>query len=315
MRWTLLALCSLALHDGGRTDALLLGLRCPPLPSRVGRIERRRAMSVQMAGAAAPGPGAEWGMGDEVAPLSSEDMAVLSSRICALDRTELLGETVRKLGHAFVLVFDADTVDEGVYVMDVPESGEQQPGGSRHEAVVAFETRADAEHFAHALKAIDAGRVFRSLSVEGLSIESLVVASRDADMRVAVVFATAAGAPSGKISPTLVPPDLFAGVSSADVLGSADDEVWVLEHDGGTADAQLYSVTLDGTASVICFKDRVSADTCCRAIAERGEAVPRPTRMVLADVFASMSEELLAGDADVCVVDEVEEVFLDEVTR
>lgn len=50
------------------------------------------------------------------------------------------------------------------------------------------------------------------------------------------------------------------------------DPIWVLVHDEGTGDAQYFSMSLNGTEAVVCFKDEEEAARCSLAL--RGKASP-----------------------------------------
>ena len=224
--------------------------------------------------------------------------SALSARIAEVRASEAEAEQLRKglahIKHAFVLVFDVDTEDEAVYIMDV----EQQRG-----VVLAFETEGDAEEYARSLEALDMdnARVVHGsseTSVQALDLEVLVVSSREANFRVAMVFdgdlsfsssssgsaadelgvfeLDGAGLPftgeagllftetaSGDkdeaaeyvtIAVSMVPEDMYAGRSSADFIDPEVDEMFVLVHDTGTADAQYFSIALNQSECVACFK-------------------------------------------------------------
>ena len=125
-----------------------------------------------------------------------------------------------------------------------------------------------------------------------LDVAALLITSREADFRVGVVFkgdleADASSTPlilSGtppapdrlSLSITMVPDHVFAGRSSEEFLDPAEDPVWVLVHDEGTSDAQFFSMTLNGTASIVCFKDAEAAERCSSALINKGTSAAAP---------------------------------------
>jgi hypothetical protein len=78
-------------------------------------------------------------------------------------------------------------------------------------------------------------------------------------------------------------------------------------HDEGTADAQFFQMRLNGTASVVCFKDEAAAASCAAALRRKGTAEPLPRAWLLADVLDRIGDE----SVDVCLVDEVVETVLE----
>ena len=152
--------------------------------------------------------------------------SALSARINEVRQAEAEVEQLkRSLAHissAYVLVFDVDTEDEAVYIMDV----EQQRG-----VVLAFELQHDAEEYARSLEALDldSARVVHGsseTSVQALDLEVLVVSSREADFRVAMVLDgdlsihTSAGGAAGCAVEGLGPLSSADGPASADELSS-----------------------------------------------------------------------------------------------
>jgi hypothetical protein len=172
--------------------------------------------------------------------------------------------------------------------------------------------------------------------VQALDVEALVVTSREADIRVAIVFkgdleaaesdSSAAAPPllitSGdgerrRVGPlsltiTMVPSDLSEDKTSADFLDPSEDPVWVLVHDEGTADAQYFSMTLNGTSSVVCFKDEAAAKSCSLALENRGEVSVRAGPTARSLLLGDLLETLDNDEVDVCLVDEVLETILDD---
>ena len=137
---------------------------------------------------AAPEPEDDAEAAGEDLAFRPEDWSALSSRISEVKEAEeesaALKQKLSRISHAFVLVFDVDTEDEAVYIMDV----EDEQG-----VVLAFETKSDAEEYARSLEALDmdAARQLQDsveTSVQALDLEVLVVSSREADFRVAMVF-------------------------------------------------------------------------------------------------------------------------------
>ena len=75
----------------------------------------------------------------------------------------------------------------------------------------------------------------------------------------------------------------------------------VLVHDAGTADAQYFSMVLNGSDSIVCFRDEDSAGRCGEALQGTGALrAPKTQEVLLEDLLNSISEE-----RDVCLVDEV----------
>jgi len=277
--------------------------------------------------------------------------SALSARIAEVRASEAEAEQLSKglahIKHAFVLVFDVDTEDEAVYIMDV----EQQRG-----VVLAFETEGDAEEYARSLEALDmdSARVVHGgseTSVQALDLEVLVVSSREANFRVAMVFdgdlsfsssssgsaadelgvfeLDGAGLPftgeagllftetaSGDkdeaaeyvtIAVSMVPEDMYAGRSSADFIDPEVDEMFVLVHDTGTADAQYFSIALNQSECVACFKTEGVALRFCRTLLASGATLPVPRAVMLdelrEDVGSAESRRKL------CIVDSLAELL------
>lgn len=278
--------------------------------------------------------------------------SALSARIAEVRASEAEAEQLSKglahIKHAFVLVFDVDTEDEAVYIMDV----EQQ-----HGVVLAFETEGDAEEYARSLEALDmdSARVVThggsETSVQALDLEVLVVSSREANFRVAMVFdgdlsfsssssgsaadelgvfeLDGAGLPftgeagllftetaSGDeneaaeyvtIAVSMVPEDMYAGRSSADFIDPEVDEMFVLVHDTGTADAQYFSIALNQSECVACFKTEGVALSFCRALLASGATLPVPRAVMLDE----LREDVGSAESrrKVCIVDSLAELL------
>jgi len=254
------------------------------------------------------------------------DLSALARRISSVQENDELRERLEALPQAYVLVFNEDTEDETVYSMEVAEEGETP-------VVLAFEDPNDAQRYALSLVHSDEVLDDEEASVQALDVEALVVTSRDADIRVAIVFKGAliavadedpsasvglplfitSGAPPPPVSMTItmVPDDLYADKTSADYLDPSEDPIWVLVHDEGTADAQYFSMTLNGTASVVCFKDEAAAERCSLALESKGAAGsngPSARSLLLGDLLETLGDD----EVDVCLVDEVVETILED---
>lgn len=156
-----------------------------------------------------------------------------------------------------------------------------------------------------------------------------MVTSRDADFGVAIVFkgdlapsaavderdvpifaSDALSSSALSVSITLVPDDVFADRSASDYIDPAEDPIWVLVHDAGTADAQFFSMVLNGSDSIVCFRDEEAASRCGEALMSTGALRgPSTQSVLLEDLLSSLDEE-----RDVCLVDEVVEQMFDEAT-
>lgn len=257
------------------------------------------------------------------------DMTALSRRISSVQEQDELRGRLEALPQAYVLVFNEDTDDETVYSMEVAAEGETP-------VVLAFESEEDAALYAESLEQSGEMDEDDVASVQALDVEALVVTSREADIRVAIVFkgdleaaesdSSAAAPPllitSGdgerrRVGPlsltiTMVPSDLSEDKSSADFLDPSEDPVWVLVHDEGTADAQYFSMTLNGTSSVVCFKDEAAAKSCSLALENRGEVSVRAGPTARSLLLGDLLETLDNDEVDVCLVDEVLETILDD---
>jgi len=245
---------------------------------------------------------------------SQWDMSQLARRISSVQDSDQLERRLEALDSAWVLVFDADTDEEAVYSMEMAE----EQGAH---VVLAFECVQEARLYAETLKEEE----FESdATVQALDVAALVITSREADFRVGVVFkgdleADTASTPlimSGvppaperlSLSITMVPDHVFAGRSSDEFLDPAEDPVWVLVHDEGTSDAQFFSMTLNGTASIVCFKDAEAAERCSSALIDKGTAVATTRSMLLEELLDSIADD----NVEVCLVDEVVESLFDE---
>jgi len=258
-------------------------------------------------------------------------MSSLSSRIRAVQEAEEVQRRLEALPYAWVLVYDADTEEEAVYSMEVTEGSEDQ------HVVLAFEDRDEAEAYALSLSvaddfARDAAGYDGLASVQGLDVEALVVTSRDADFRVGVVFRGdlrtdaesgasvfftggellgASEVPRVSLSITMVPDSCFEGKTTDDFLDPLEDPVWVLVHDEFTGDAQFFSMSLNGTASVVCFKDEEAARRCSEAMRQKGSPVGAARSLLLEELLERLGE----SEMEVCLVDEVVETVIDDLSE
>jgi len=262
--------------------------------------------------------------------LMPSDMSTLSSRIAEVREAEKEQDEVRdkisKMPHAFVLVFDVDTDDEAVYSMEV----EEDKG-----VVLAFESNYDAERYARSLAIMEHEEEdYEEASVQALDLEALVVSSHEADFRVAMVFSgdltvtstaelpyimreSGVEPPPGAvtIAVTLVPEDMYEGKTSDDFVDPAVDTVWVLVHDVGMADAQYFSISVNATDSVVCFKTEAAALSCCKALLAKGAVLPVPREVMLEEVLDDLHAAEAGDDLpwDVCLVDSMTEVDIDDI--
>jgi len=250
-------------------------------------------------------------------PLAADrdwDMSTLAQRISSVQEHTQLQQRIQGLEQAWVLVYDEDSDDEAVYSMEVEEEGGAQ-------VVLAFEDRSEAERYALSLRE----SVYDDIaSVQALDVEALVVTSREANFRVGLVFAgdlsesetVSLISTGGPLSPlgivmTIVPESLFSDKTSADFIDVAEDPIWVLVHDEGTGDAQYFSMKLNGTDAVVCFKDEDEASRCSMALQgkEAGSASPPAARSMLLE---ALLETLEGDDVDVCLVDSVVETMIED---
>ena len=65
---------------------------------------------------------------------------------------------------------------------------------------------------------------------------------------------------------------------------------------------------LNGTASVICFKDQASAERCSAALRQKGTAAASARPLMLEEVMDRVADAAL----EICLVDEVIETVLDD---
>jgi len=249
---------------------------------------------------------------DEPFPWKRE-LETLAERMISVKSEYELAQKFEALSSAWVLVFDPETDEEAVYSMQIEE------GAAVDEAhvVLAFEDVKDAERYALSLTEEPYST---PPTVQELDFEALVVTSRDASFGVAVVFKGDLGeylslddlevpifasdtAASLSVSITMVPSHLFADKSAADYIDPAEDPIWVLVHDAHTSDAQYFSMMLNGSDSIVCFRDEESAHRCGRALQSTGALRgPSTQAVLLEDLLASLSEE-----TEVCLIDEVVE--------
>jgi len=323
MRCSIFALIALA-HAALCSCYSVCGVRSPPSAAAAVRPTQKRGALLMSAAAAGPPEFEDEPEKPDELPLTSEslfDMSALSSRISALRESTTLEDRLVAISHAFVLVFDADTDDEAVYSMEMSEEGNAH-------VVLAFEDREDAEKYALSLRddATFAGEGVAS--VQALDVEALVVTSRDADFLVGIVFRgdllassarssanplmiTTSASERVSVSITMVPDNVFEGKSAEDFLDPSEDPVWVLVHDEGTGDAQYFRMSLNGTASVVCFKDEEAALRCGDALRSKGAAsasAPSARSLLLEELLDTLSDD----DVEVCLVDEVVEAVVDD---
>jgi len=252
---------------------------------------------------------------DQVAPgsvFSVQAMSELASRMSKVKESDELRQRLEALPTAWVLVFDHETEEETVYSMELADQ--------EQDIVIAFENEDDAAAYASSIA--EDFEPSPSASVQALDLEALVVSSREADFRVAVIFKgdldmkSAAFEPlitmgasiepelNMRVSFTLVPEDMFSEKSSADFIDPAEEKVWALIQDAGTGDSQFFSITVNGTQSIICFKDEAAARHCCEELRNRGTPPPTPSRVLLEEVLDAV-DELESDELEVCLVDEV----------
>lgn len=245
------------------------------------------------------------------------ELETLAERLISVKRDYELEQRFEALPSAWVLVFDAETEDEAVYSMQI----EGESSADESHVVLAFEDMRDAERYA--LSLTDEPYAAPPAAQE-LDFEALVVTSRDAEFGVAVVFKGDLGeqttlderevpifasdaASALSVSITMVPENLFSDKSASDYIDPAEDPIWVLVHDAGTADAQYFSMMLNGSDSIVCFRDEAAASRCGEALQSTGVLRgPSTQSVLLEDLLSSLSEE-----RDVCLVDEVVEQLID----
>lgn len=87
---------------------------------------------------------------------------------------------------------------------------------------------------------------------------------------------------------TMVPEELYADRSSSDFFDPLEDAVWVLLHDEGTPDEQFFSMELNGTRSVVCFRNEAAADRCVRNLEARVGARPAARQVLLEEVLDAL---------------------------
>ena len=252
-------------------------------------------------------------------PTAVWDMSQLAQRISSVQNSDELTNKLEDLEQAWVLVFDADTEDEAVYSMEMHEGQDE----GRH-VVLAFEDAEEARLYAEALRD-DEELYDGQASVQALDVAALVITSREADFRVGVVFkgdlemsasdadvsfvsSERDSAERVNLSITMVPDHVFAGRTSAEFLDPSEDPIWVLVHDAGTADAQFFSMALNGTSSVVCFKDLESAERCSQALQAKGTSDTAARSILLEDLL----DEIVDEEIEVCLVDEVVETMVED---
>jgi len=273
------------------------------------------------------------------------DMAALASRIQTVREADAVQERLEALPCAWVLVFDADTEDEAVYSMELasdPDAHVVLAFEDRTEAeAYALALSSDPLEDGY-----DAVASVQGLDVEALVVTSRDadfkvgvvfggdLLSGEVDSRSSSSSSMGGGSglsasapmitggvpsglgslypssppPSVSISITMVPDACFEGRTADDFLDPTEDPVWVLVHDEGTGDAQLFSMALNGTASVICFKDEEAADRCSTALRLKGSAQASAHALYLEDLLERMGDD----DMEICLVDEVIETVIED---
>lgn len=256
------------------------------------------------------------------------DMAALASRIQTVREADAVQERLEALPCAWVLVFDADTEDEAVYSMELasdPDAHVVLAFEDRTEAeAYALALSSDPLEDGY-----DAVASVQGLDVEALVVTSRDadfkvgvvfggdLLSGEVDSRSSSSSSMGGGSglsasapmitggvasglgslypssppPSVSISITMVPDACFEGRTADDFLDPTEDPVWVLVHDEGTGDAQLFSMALNGTASVICFKDEEAADRCSTALRLKGSAQASAHALYLEDLLERMGDD------------------------
>jgi len=319
--------------------ALLLSSHAA-VPSLRASVSRHAAVPVLRARVllSAPSGDAE-GNDDELsdAPMMEE----LRCRMREVQANDALLSRLGSIPHAFVLVFDPDTEDEAVYSIELPpDEAEAEASRKPVHSVVAFEDEEEAKAYAASvIHELEEGEP----SIQALDLEALVVSSREAHFRVALVLrgdllpagsdatASAGELPSPYISMgvpppppplavsfTMVPDELYADRRAEDYPDPLEDFVWVLTYDAHTSDAFFFSLSLNGTRSVVCFREEAAALRCRATLAQRGGAAPEPRQLLLEEVLDYIDPDPLGGDGDgdgdgltpldVCLVDDVVEV-------
>jgi len=276
---------------------------------------------------------------------SASDSATLASRISTMQDREQLQTRLESMDMAWVLVFDADTEEEAVYSMEVDEEegshvvlafedkleAEQYAVSLREEAYSSDASVQALDVEALVVTSRDAdfrvGIVFKgdltSYSGEEAKEESASMGLPDdwsSTMDISSFITTGLDEEEERrkvqrkkervsVSITMVPETCFEGKTASDFLDPTEDPVWVLVHDEGTGDAQFFSMTLNGTDSVVCFKDEAAAVRCGTALQNKGaQTAPAPRPLLLEDLIETLGE----GDVEVCLVDEVIETIIDE---
>jgi hypothetical protein len=91
--------------------------------------------------------------------------------------------------------------------------------------------------------------------------------------------------PPLSVSLTMVPPELYSDRAASDFFDPLEDAVWVLLHDEGTPDEQFFSMELNGTRSVVCFRSQAAADRCVSNLEARVGARPAARQLLLEEVI------------------------------
>ena len=69
----------------------------------------------------------------------------------------------------------------------------------------------------------------------------------------------------------------------------------MLTYDAHTSDAFFFSLSLNGTRSVVCFREEAAALRCRATLAERGGAAPEPRQLLLEEVLDYIDPDPLGG--------------------
>jgi len=328
--------------------------------------------------------------------LSVSDMSELARRMSSVRKNEELRARLEAMPCAWVLVLDQDTEHEAVYSTTVGEDDER--------VVIAFEDDADAKNYAEGFQdklLSESVEPATSVTLQALDLEALVVSSREADFRVAVVFKgdvysqneedtddevgtgidaheesvdgsvgrsvarifsdsggmeqlsldadldddgddvddddddddfeeyfeftlggelplitsglrdIDADAGSWRVAYTVLPDEMFADKTSADFLDPMVDSVWVLVLDASTGDEQFYTLAINGTDSLVCFKSEAAAHRCRDVVAQRGGPVATPRAVLLEDLLFAVDEMDTDDATEICLIDELVDLLSD----
>lgn len=207
----------------------------------------------------------------------------LSSRITEVQQSDALRARLASMRSAFILIYDVDTDDEQLFTTSITD------GDVNTVIIPAFEDRMQAEQFASAMLVDDDDYVSDEafISVLRVDLEDLAITSSSIrDVHVAVQLTEDDGDRDSDHTFQLVPEGTFPEVDSCNLAeddrkqeqdeDAADELLWVLVHDMGTADALVHTVVQEqGSVTVLCFEDPMSAMHCGRSAAtQRGAIEP-----------------------------------------